>query len=364
MTNLIKIMYDCWIIISVCSIVLGIISAFWKRCNTKNDNNEANKSGKQIINTICIGLFVVILLIVAVVQLSFVYVPDISYKSVREAKVLLDECNLELSLPNGVVYNDQTEQYLVNKQYIEHHELVLKGTTIQVELDYTDSTYFVPVPDVVGLNYLDAVSIIKNRDLLYSTSIMSNNDGNLEDLVISNQSIAANSMVAKNTIINLFLVSPDSNIDKNPNNSTSNNELITVPKVIDMEEQAAVETLESLGFQAIVRYNGESDEKNDKYYIIDQSIPAGSKIPVGTTIELERSTVKLGTPVVVPDVIGMEQIEATEYLVSLGLRFQVWWTEENNVAADYYYIVDQSVPSGTVIDAGTVIKLELSARKP
>lgn len=68
--------------------------------------------------------------------------------------------------------------------------------------------------------------------------------------------------------------------------------------------------------------------------------------------------------VLVPNVVGMEQMKATELLTSIGLQFQVWWTEENNKNSDKYYVVDQSIPSGSKVPKDSLVKLELSPNKP
>ena len=60
------------------------------------------------------------------------------------------------------------------------------------------------------------------------------------------------------------------------------------------------------------------------------------------------------------DVIGMEQEDATRLLVDCGLQFQVWRTDENNSSSKCYYIIDQSIPEGATVPAGTLICLELS----
>ncbi|MCD7772082.1 MAG: PASTA domain-containing protein [Oscillospiraceae bacterium] len=66
----------------------------------------------------------------------------------------------------------------------------------------------------------------------------------------------------------------------------------------------------------------------------------------------------------VPDVYGMEQIDATNLLVEYGLEFQVWWYAEDIYTSDVYYIIDQSIPAGCEVEPGTLVKLQLSSLKP
>ena len=96
-------------------------------------------------------------------------------------------------------------------------------------------------------------------------------------------------------------------------------------------------------------------------------VPKGLKITV--FLDSENTNGKIEPKpatgeVIVPRVIGMEQIEAINLLADQGLQFQVWWTEENNISVDQYYIIDQSIPAGSSVPAGSLVKLELSATKP
>lgn len=68
--------------------------------------------------------------------------------------------------------------------------------------------------------------------------------------------------------------------------------------------------------------------------------------------------------VLMPSVISKEQIEAIEILEQLGLQYQVWWTEENNIKAEHYYIIGQSISEGSIVPIGTLVKLELSPNEP
>lgn len=82
------------------------------------------------------------------------------------------------------------------------------------------------------------------------------------------------------------------------------------------------------------------------------------------TREILQIPSRLENEITVPNVIGMEQIEATKLISEKGLQFQVWWTEENNIIAEHYYIIDQSIKEGTAVEGGSLIELELSPTKP
>lgn len=145
--------------------------------------------------------------------------------------------------------------------------------------------------------------------------------------------------------------------------TTWNENMVKVPYVIDMDKQKAEIILEEQGLVAQA-YWLEGTDESSACYVVKQSIPTGSFVPLGTLIEIEISEVKLGTPVNVPKVVGMEQHEATTFLNKLGLRFQVWWTEENDIPSEHYYIIAQSIPAETSVPAGTEVRLEISPVQP
>lgn len=85
---------------------------------------------------------------------------------------------------------------------------------------------------------------------------------------------------------------------------------------------------------------------------------------VATTQEttFPQSTSAHDDMVTVPLVVGMEQLEGIRELTKYGLVYEVWAKEEN--IGEQYYIIDQSIPEGCSVPAGTKVLLELSSRKP
>ena len=120
----------------------------------------------------------------------------------------------------------------------------------------------------------------------------------------------------------------------------------------------------NIGFQpGVNRDNSWSNE------VIGQSINEDSLVQKGTTVIVYVNMEQTEIPdvegmIFVPNVVGMEQVEATELLTERGLQFQVWWTGENNIEAEQYYIINQSIPADSQVPAGTLVKLELSPYQP
>ncbi len=91
----------------------------------------------------------------------------------------------------------------------------------------------------------------------------------------------------------------------------------------------------------------------------DKEHPAESSVNSEQTEQIDKS----GT-VQVPNVVGKEQHEGIELLTKIDLQSEVWWTEENNIEVEQYYIISQSIPAGSEVHVGTLVKVDLSPNKP
>lgn len=69
------------------------------------------------------------------------------------------------------------------------------------------------------------------------------------------------------------------------------------------------------------------------------------------------------TKAVVPNVVGMEQLDGIEMLKKAGLSFKVWWYSSDIEGDGTYYILEQSIPENSVVDKETVVQLRLSGSK-
>lgn len=233
---------------------------------------------------------------------------------------------------------------------------------------------FVRVPPLYGKTVKAAWQELQYAELNGGLSKGRLIEGKNYDSVVVSQSIETGILVPKGTVIIMDCVNGTQNNDNNNIETPKENEVsdetkipvhcVSVPNVVDLEEEKAVQLLESSGLEASVWWLSSLNDKLSTYYIIEQSIPAGSVVPIGTKVEIQRSGIKNGTSVVVPCVVGMDQEEATALLTNSGLSFQVWWTEEvNNSSSEEVFIAEQSIPEGSEAPAGTVVRLKLGVRK-
>lgn len=137
-----------------------------------------------------------------------------------------------------------------------------------------------------------------------------------------------------------------------------------VPNVIGMNIEEAIDVLIQAGFESI-RYPAISQYPQTVFYVFQQSVDPGQPIGSNKTIELNCLTVKPGEQVVVPNLIEKEQHEAASIIVKSGLQFTVFTYEDvNSNNNNNYYVINQSIPAGSIVDAGTIITLELSTKVP
>lgn len=355
-------LYDIWGKLAAASIVVSIITALLSFRQWASKNKFQSTLFKKFINLIFVCSCVVVISSF-LIGMIFTKAPIVYGKTVQEAMQIFNDAGLKMVLPEGLLINDTTRYMTVTGQSCEGNQLIQKGTQITV---YIDSTVIrtpqktVVVPYVVGELYISAKETLSANGLRHQVHTSGEKEISLDSAYVVSQSIAEGTYVPEDSLIELKLSSKKEEIFITPPTA----DMIEVPKVVDLEESEAVRVLEECGLTAQVFWITGTDETLAQYFIINQSIPAGSSVPFGTLIELERSGTKLDTPVTVPNVIGMEQTEATTLLKNKGLDFQVWWTEENNTSVEKYYIINQSIPMDSLVSSGTVIKLELSATKP
>lgn len=77
-----------------------------------------------------------------------------------------------------------------------------------------------------------------------------------------------------------------------PKSIPVDDDMVTVPLVVSMEQLEAVELLTNSDLDYQVWWTEENNVSAAQYYVISQSIPEGSKVPRGTKVQLELSPIK------------------------------------------------------------------------
>ena len=129
----------------------------------------------------------------------------------------------------------------------------------------------------------------------------------------------------------------------------------TIPGVIGMSRELALNALETAGFEA-----GEVTERpsnEPRGAVIDSRPRPGTQAPMPTTVSLVISAGP--TTIIVPDVVGRPVSEATILLRQVGLAVgEIAYANGGNAIADAAAVVSsQSPPAGSQATAGSRVNM-------
>lgn len=359
---MIKWFYESWGVLTIISAAVGLISAVVAVC--KDISKKTDRKYNYIlwfVCTVCVS-FVTVSLIVGN---CFSEVPDVIGRTLYDAKYDLLKVGLNIVVEPGITTEEMKDRY-VEWQSIDAGEPAIKDSSVMVlakkdtnVIDTAESTII--VPNVVGENLNDAVYLLASNGIWYQINNLDDYISVLSQCYVVSQTIPGGSSVPQGSIVELELSAQEADIPEVQEPDDDN--MVTVPNLVGMGEHEAAEALAERGLLYQIYWLEGTNESADYYYIVYQSIPARSKVPAGTLIELERSDISPIAQVVVPNVVGMEQTEATKLLTESGLQFQVWWTQ-SEADTEPYYILEQSIPAGSIVDARTLVRLQLTSTKP
>jgi len=127
---------------------------------------------------------------------------------------------------------------------------------------------------------------------------------------------------------------------------------LAVPNLVGLQEQQAVQKLQTLGFKVAVKRVASTHPKG---IVIDQEPTAGVTAVSGTTVTISVSSgVK---PVVVPRVVGQTQGDAVQALTKVGLEPVLQNVPSDKPAGT---VVGQKPPAGKEVDKGSKVTVNVS----
>ena len=133
---------------------------------------------------------------------------------------------------------------------------------------------------------------------------------------------------------------------------------VEVPDVSGKTESEAQSVLEKAGFLVVKTEN--YDMNTPKGSVISQSPEAGAKAPEGSTITLHISLGNEDNKVMVPNVIGLSEMDAMTALVEAGLTVGSVTEVNNDDITLKDLVCFQSYAVGTYLDKDTAIDLRVS----
>ncbi len=128
--------------------------------------------------------------------------------------------------------------------------------------------------------------------------------------------------------------------------STGTTNEIQVPDVRTKTITEAIKSLQNLGFTVDINFDGDRNVAT----VVDQMPVVGTKLKKGSIVKLYAQDNDVRVSVTVPDLIAKTPSEAQEILKQNGLNMK---TSGAGVVAS------QDPPSGTEVEQGTIIRLEL-----
>ena len=200
----------------------------------------------------------------------------------------------------------------------------------------------VELPDVVGMSKEEAQKTVEDLKLVFEVSSEEYNKDVPEGYVISQDpTFIADYNVKEGSTVKVVI--------------SKGQEKTTVPKVVGMTRQEAVDALEEANLKAeIVEETSRTVEEG---YVISQEVEAESEAYAGDTVKIHVSTgtgIKLVT---VQNVVGQTDANAKSTLESQGLKVTINYVD---ATTDNGKVTRQSVTGGTTVDEGTTITLTVN----
>lgn len=212
------------------------------------------------------------------------------------------------------------------------------------------SDRIVAVPYFIGMNYAED---IQNNDAYdsFTFRIIEQQDttGTYEDGEVIEQTPEADTEVKEGTQITLTVVDVDS---ENQEDET----MVPVPSIIGKSYEDAQSALRAAGLN--VNRTEQSSETIAEGYVISCDPDVGTQVATGSTINVVVSTGSANTNKTVPNLTGLTQEQAKAELEKVGLKLGAVTEEEDSAKAGT--VIDQTVPYGTEVAAGTAVGITIA----
>ena len=201
----------------------------------------------------------------------------------------------------------------------------------------------VKLPNIVGISKQEAERTLKENNLVLEVKSEEYNSQYAEGYIISQDPTYIDNYNVKEKSVIKVVVSKGT-------------ELTTVPKVVGLKKDEAIEKLEDAKLK--VEIKEETSKDVEEGYVIGQDIERDKQVNAGDTVTI---TVSIGTgikQVTVDSVIGKKEDDAKKTLTNTGLKVTVTYTEDST--KNNGEVVKQSVEAGSVVDEGTSVTITVN----
>lgn len=135
---------------------------------------------------------------------------------------------------------------------------------------------------------------------------------------------------------------------------------VTMPRLIGESERNAIFMLENLDLTVGKIYYEPSDSSNYLLVgkVVAQSIPAGSEVKIGTTVNF--TVISNAEMVVVPDLIGINLADAQRIITNSGLNVgEIYYEEKSDLLPET--VIDQFPRAKEQVPRGEIVRLWVSS---
>ncbi len=293
-----------------------VVPANSRKPKSKTDDSKKKKKIAIIIGISAAAILILfgILYVSGIIGGSGkeVVVPDVKGMSYSEAKEVLEEKGLKIEKADEPIASQKIEKGKIVSQTPSKNSKVKKGRTVRVILSAGNAE--LKVPDLKGLSYNEAKTLLSEMGLQISKGDEVDSDSISEGLIAS-QYPAAKTKVDKGDIITV-------NISRGKKDAV-------IPKLVGTKftsENDISEILSKYGYKLGKVSYEESYETPGT--IIKQSPDAGTTAEKKTTVDIVISKAK--SKATVPNLTGMTYDQAESALQSLGFSLGRVTEEENN----------------------------------
>ena len=272
-----------------------------------------------------------------------VQVPDVTGKTVAQATQTLTPLGLKLSVTKQVIDASKPKGTIVSQNPGAGEKLEKDGT---VEVTVSQGTQTVSVPNVVGLTQDQAAAALTAVGLKQGDTTQAYSSVVESGKVVS-QSPNGGQQASKGSQVSLVV--------------SKGSQMISVPNVNGMAQDAATQSLTSAGFKADVQTQNTSDT-TQVGRVLNQSPAAGEMIAKGATVTIVVG--KAPATVNVANVVGQTKASATSTLQSQGFTVNVTDGDSTSAAAKVGTVQSQDPAPGNPATVGSTVTITVYIQSP
>lgn len=210
---------------------------------------------------------------------------------------------------------------------------------------YTRHGQAIEVPDVTNLMYEDARDRLERLGLEIVEETKKFDSSNQYPIgVIMGQKPRAGSKVKTGRRIYVIV--------------SKGEPLIEMPQLTHRSERNAIFTIKNIGLE-LRNVNYGHSEIYPEGVVVDQSIPPGAEVKLGTPIDIEVSLGRFPDQFIVPNLIGRSLTDARKVILQAGLTIgDISYQQDADLLPET--VIHQSLPADGVVSQGTAIDLIVS----